>query len=199
MGVTRAALALTLAAGAATAQTAPWGLDYVAPDGDAAPLYDAPGGSRTDALREGPVEALVKNGWLRVSRGERSLWLDPADVAPAPPATLAGGALPDGLACFGTEPFWSLTLGSTGMVVSMLGAKSVAVRLAELDAAAPGVAAARFTGVQAGRVEITRADCSDGMSEALHPWRATLTLEVGDAPPRLTGCCRYRPTPGARP
>jgi len=187
-------LALALIAGPALAD-APGDLRYMRVGPEGAPLHAAPGGpvvgrAAAGALVEG---APGPDGWLRVFGGERNRWLRAADASAENPPTQAGGALPDPLLCVGVEPFWSLRIGADETRFSQLGDAPVTVDLLSAEGPAPGFAVVRFTGAQAGLAAIQRRDCSDGMSDALHPWSVDLTLEIADAPPRLSGCCRFAP------
>ena len=193
MGVIRA-LALALAAAPALAD-APGDLRYLRVGPEGAPLHAEPGGAVVDRAAPG---ALVEGapgpaGWVRVFGGETNHWLRAADASAESPPTQAEGALPDPLLCVGVEPFWSLRIASDGLRFSQLGGAPVTVDRLSAEAPAPGFAIVRFTGAQAGQAAIQRRDCSDGMSDALYPWSVDLTLEIADAPPRLSGCCRFAP------
>ena len=80
----------------------------------------------------------------------------------------------------GTEPFWSLTISRNGIVYSTPDAKSV-----KYPYIAPKAALSRpldllrvykLTGKTSGFLVIKKGDCSDGMSDRVYPYDATVIL-----------------------
>jgi uncharacterized membrane protein len=103
------------------------------------------------------------------------------------------GSLPAGLACSGTEPFWSLRPGGGQAVLASPDAGEQAFELsAALDAGIEGdprralVAVRPDAGLTAA---ITPASCSDGMSDRAYGLEILLILEDAGAARLLTGCC----------
>jgi uncharacterized membrane protein len=195
MGV-RAALAL--AASAASAEPG-----YLAAPDHALTVREAPGGAALGALAPGlsPVEitGLDETGlWGRVIFGERDGWVALDALTPAEPPRLADSAIPSGLVCAGTEPFWSLTLSNEAIVYSAPGAEPedfglMDVRPAEGFARWPS----RLTlyGEARSGVAILRPlACSDGMSDRTHAWTLDFLIQEEGALRLRSGCCRLPPS-----
>lgn len=155
--------------------------------GSYAPATD---GIEVVALNEAGTWGMVGlpegNGWVSMAFLERQ----PADT----------GALPLGLRCGGTEPFWSLAFESgssasyaspevPGLRLEVQPVRSVhlpADRLTGFDAGAPGLA---LTGL------VRPALCSDGMSDRLYGWMLEM-IERRTVSHRLVhGCCTLQPAP----
>ena len=63
-----------------------------------------------------PIEVLaLEGGWVYVSTGEGMGWASAAYLREISLPAFAGSALPDGLVCSGTEPFWGMTLSGAGI------------------------------------------------------------------------------------
>jgi len=129
-------------------------------------------------------------GWGRVNAGEGSGWValrflrEEADVWQA-------GAVPSGLRCFGTEPFWSLVPdGATARVDRPEGSDSFALTTLGLDLSADPRRALLLRG-DAGSITatITPEACSDGMSDRAFGLAVLMVLEGPGAPRLLSGCC----------
>lgn len=86
----------------------------------------------------------------------------------------------DGYRAIGTEPFWSLTIGRDVMRLKELDRRPVAVRT---PAARPSFDGLRYV-TRRMAVDVTRAPCSDGMSDRVYP--DTVTVTVGRR--TLRGC-----------
>lgn len=104
--------------------------------------------------------------------------------------------LPDGLICFGNEPFWSLTFESAGtatynepdlaapqiyQVVEALTARGRIEYPVSLDLNA---------GLSTGLAIVDHQACSDGMSDVTHLYSVHLLLKNQNGRKLLTGCCR---------
>ncbi len=132
--------------------------------------------------------------WGRVNVGEGAGWVALRFLVAGPDAW-AADALPEGLRCFGTEPFWSLRPeGRTLRYASPDGADKVLDLKAVLEV--PGaasralVARGRMAGITA---FVTPRDCSDGMSDRAFALGVDAVLEGEGAPRLLTGCCSIAP------
>ncbi len=105
-------------------------------------------------------------------------------------------AVPDGLICFGNEPFWSLTFEGAGIVTFNTPDIEVPQSYPVVDAqTARGrpeypVAIELDAGLKTGLAMIDYEACSDGMSDATHLWRVDLLLKDQAERKLLTGCCR---------
>jgi uncharacterized membrane protein len=200
----RAALIAALAAGPAWATPG-----YVLPT-----LFDVTGVAAGDVLniRAAPdanaaivgaiapdatgIEVVAEHsGWGQVNTGERSGWASLAYLAYRTDVW-ESGTLPAGLACFGTEPFWSLRPEGAMATFGTPDAADVTLDLAAvldtgifrdlrraLVAEAPG---RRITATIAPKA------CSDGMSDRAFGLDATLIVERPDGTRLLTGCCSIR-------
>lgn len=132
--------------------------------------------------------------WGRVNVGEGAGWVALRFLA-AGPDPWAGGALPEALRCFGTEPFWSLRPeGGTLRYAAPDGEDKVLDLEAVLEA--PGAASRAL--VARGRVAgitafITPRECSDGMSDRAFALGVDAVLEGEGEARLLTGCCSIAP------
>lgn len=134
------------------------------------------------------VEA--SDGWLRVVRPEGSGWISDRF------ATMRTGlwqqdAVPAGLVCHGTEPFWSLVLedGAAQFSTPESVLRHEAARvLGPYDWAENPRRALRAEGLVALISPAPRL-CSDGMSDALFGLDADVILGSGEDMRYLRGCC----------
>ncbi len=199
------ALAAMLAAGPAAADPVLPMLYDVAGvgSGDALNLREAPDprapivGTLAPDARAIEVVALDPTGrWGRVNAGEQSAWVA-LRYLQAEPDVWASGTLPAGLACLGTEPFWSLRPKAGTLVYSTPDAgEQILTLVAALDTGVPGdprralVGRGASTGVTA---LITPGACSDGMSDRAFGLLVSVILGAPAAPSLLTGCCSIAP------
>ncbi len=141
-----------------------------------------------DAAGVEVVEA--RDGWLRVAMPEASGWISDRF------ATMRTGlwqqdAVPAGLVCHGTEPFWSLTLDGGAAQFST---PESAVRHEGLRIFGPSDwmenprRALRAEGLMA-LISPAPALCSDGMSDALFGLDVDVVVGEGEAARYLRGCC----------
>lgn len=169
------------------------------------PLRDAPGGEPVADLAPGAlVETTGADGaWVRVPLAEGDAWAARDALRPATVARLGDSALPVGLLCTGTEPFWSLRLDADHAVFGEPGAADDAFGV---FAIAPARGRPRFpamvTLMQDARsmVAVIRPGaCSDGMSDRTQPWLVDLVRQEPDGAGGVltlhTGCCRLPPQP----
>lgn len=132
----------------------------------------------------------TRNGWLRVALPETSGWIS-GRFATMRRDLWQPDAVPAGLACHGTEPFWSLTLDGAAAQFST---PAAATRHEGLRIFSP------FDGAENPRRAIT-ADglvalvtpapqlCSDGMSDARFGLDVDLVTGSGEDARYLRGCC----------
>jgi len=118
----------------------------------------------------------------------------PADVGTPSPAagrTTSTATLPATLRCFGVEPFWSIDPAVEGSrTLNRAGEDPIAVTLGAA-VHRPAAAAWSVEGTdgqgQSLTITIARGNCSDGMSDLLHPYSVSLSYEpLGER----RGCCR---------
>ena len=130
------------------------------------------------------VEA--SDGWLRVALPEASGWIS-ARYARLRPGLWQPDAVPPGLACHGTEPFWGLTLdGDTARFTTPETAtRHEGLRILSPEGHAPAPHRALAAEGLVAMIAPAPALCSDGMSDAL------FGLEVGVVvgTHHLRGCC----------
>ncbi|RYH09922.1 SH3 domain-containing protein [Tropicimonas sp. IMCC6043] len=137
------------------------------------------------------VTALDTTGrWGRIGAGETDGWVSMAYLAqrPFPP-----GPIPEGMRCFGTEPFWSLRFEGSAVFVDRMGETRSEMQVVAAPSPLPpgnrlfgfaaGEGAVRLSGI------IEAAACSDGMSDRSFGWRVVL-LEQDEGTMRVqSGCC----------
>lgn len=165
------------------------------PDADA----DVVGTLAPDAR---PVEVLEvrrvgKANWGRVLASDGNGWVSMRFLQPFEVTTIKGTEIPLGLACGGTEPFWSATLGDGGVSFST---PDQAERTLALTSAVTAIGRnTRFSILAGGQDERLTAivarfeQCSDGMSDRDFGWRVDLLMERAgdrDYPQLYEGCCR---------
>ena len=183
-----AALLAPLAAMAAPPAyfTAPKGAKVrAAPEAEAKPVGALPPGA-------GPIEAVEEDGWLRLTWGEGDGWVRRDALSPTEVPRLGSTALPLGLVCAGTEPFWSITLGDGARFATPEGGRSYAIEgAATAEGRLSFPVAVRLAAEDGGGTAVIRPlTCNDGMSDRTWPWTVDLLLRQGTEWSLLTGCCR---------
>ena len=163
-----------------------------------APGVDAPviGTLAADARGVELVARDASGLWGQVNTRERAGWVALRYLA-AEPSPWEAGRLPAQLACYGTEPFWSL-LPTAGQVVYRTpdGGDAVLELAAVLDT---GIAGDPRRGLiaTADRLRLTATiapgTCNDGMSDRAYGLDVMVLVESGTAPRLLTGCCSIAP------
>lgn len=140
----------------------------------------SPGATRVEVVEE-------RGGWGRVLTGEGTGWVNMRYLATRTDVW-EPGKLPQGFACLGTEPFWSLSFDAGGMVFSTPETKTAPQKVTAIHDT--GVFRDPTRAVTAGEMVLvaTPQICSDGMSDRLFGLRATL-LRTGDHPAMWSGCC----------
>lgn len=147
-----------------------------------------------------PVEVLEitpssEGAWGRVLIEDTNGWVSMRFLDSFEPAVLVGTLVPDGLRCFGTEPFWGLDLGNGQANFS---ATDIDNQSLPLTAGIPAVGRNhRITFIaRSGQIRLTAVlgrneTCSDGMSDRDFGWRVDLVTEgIGGSPvAAYEGCC----------
>lgn len=128
-----------------------------------------------------------RNGWMQVNTDERSGWVN-ARYLTYRVDIWEQDALPDGLVCVGTEPFWSVAVAGDNVTLDRPeGAQTMALhrilstgwhRNPRRAVVADGLTAV-----------IAPAACSDGMSDRAYGLEATVILGTGTQAQMLNGCC----------
>jgi uncharacterized membrane protein len=133
--------------------------------------------------------------WGLVNAGERAGWAAMRHLGPAPDVWVPG-QLPPSLACFGTEPFWSLRSGAGGATFATPDAGERALALTAVDSGIAGDPRRALVAEAGGlRLAATIAPvrCSDGMSDRAYGLELLGILEEAGAPRLLAGCCSIAP------
>jgi uncharacterized membrane protein len=99
-------------------------------------------------------------------------------------------ALARPLACFGTEPFWSLNLDPGASTATFITPDMTEARTDPIGQTWPGTLWAPRAAIDLpdGLAVLSPGDCSDGMSEQSYGIAVDLFLRTGDRQ-RISGCC----------
>ncbi|MDJ0825503.1 MAG: hypothetical protein QNJ16_08380 [Rhodobacter sp.] len=132
--------------------------------------------------------------WGTIVWQEGNAWISMRFLAPDPVPTIGGTALPAGLLCAGTEPFWSLRLSPGGATYSDLAGAGFAMslsgtKIAEGRPAFP-LQLSHAGGAASSIAVVSPAGCSDGMSERVYPWTIAYLLNTAGGQRFLSGCCQ---------
>ncbi|MDF0599520.1 peptide-binding protein [Psychromarinibacter sp. C21-152] len=194
-----ATAAFLLAAAAVQAQPAYYRVTGVAAD-DTLNVRAEPSASSADIGDLPPnaegIEVIVTDAsgdWGRIVWQEGNAWISMHFLAPQDLPAIADTALPAGLQCGGTEPFWGLNLSGTSGVYSDISGTNLSLnltnaRVAEGLAQFPVALSLSTTGAGV-LATIQPALCGDGMSDRDYPYSLTLFLETGQGRRFLAGCC----------
>lgn len=141
----------------------------------------APDATRIEVVQE-------QDGWGQVNSGERAGWVSMRFLSYRTDVW-HDGTVPDGFACFGTEPFWDVRIDGGDLVLSGLDIEQE--RHLVQSTLGTGVFRDPARAVVAEGITLVETPqiCSDGMSDRSFGMRATL-IRHGDTPSLLSGCCR---------
>lgn len=150
----------------------------------------------------GPVEILeVKtegaSEWGRLVTGESDGWVAMRFLEPAEVATIGETAIPDGLSCGGSEPFWNIAFGqSAGMKFSTMEGLELTMPYTFAQTALARMHRFALRGEASGHVATAilgkNETCFDSMADGTRGWRIDLLIEKqGDSeyPQLYEGCC----------
>lgn len=138
------------------------------------------------------LEVIAHQGsWAEVNAGEATGFVARRYLQPQASAWQSG-ALPAGLHCLGTEPFWDLRMD--GGTAKLRSPDAPEQSFAITSISDRGYPEDRMRAVQAGDLSFVIAPeaCSDGMSERSFGLLAVLQLRSGPRP-MLAGCCSIAP------
>ncbi len=131
--------------------------------------------------------------WGRIIWFEGDGWVAMRYLEPDAVALIEGSALPVGLSCGGTEPFWDITYSATGahyssssvegIDLALIGAQTAVARIGFPELLIHEQGARRMQSLIRPAEE-----CSDGMSDRSYPYSMELLLDGGMAG-FLGGCC----------
>lgn len=135
------------------------------------------------------VLGLSEDGsWAMVPMPEGIGWVAKRFLQPTPPAD--PWLVPRPLSCSGTEPFWSLGLYPKGAEWATPETPRTDLTVTEESVAARGYRMRAEEGpTRVYHLTITRAQCSDGMSDRRFGLAASLFIESPDGNALLSGCC----------
>ena len=149
-----------------------------------------------------PVDVLEvqnRNGveWGRILAADSNGWVAMKFLSPVAVGKLDETEVPDGLACSGSEPFWSITLSkSNGMSLLFPDQpEMIWPLLGSINATGRNHRIAVLAGSQGTRAVAMlgrNEKCSDGMSDRDFSWRIDLLVEKpGEQgyPAAFEGCC----------
>lgn len=160
-----------------------------APDAGSADIGDLP----HDATGVEVHGTDASGQWGQIIWQEGMGWISMRFLAPFQPATVTGTALPAGLSCGGTEPFWSLNLSQGSAVYSDMGGASHAMNIAGARVANGMLnfpVMLNLSGASAGSIAIIQPGlCGDGMSDRDYPYLLSLILDSGGSRQFMAGCC----------
>ncbi|MCG6904209.1 MAG: hypothetical protein LJE68_16170 [Rhodobacter sp.] len=159
------------------------------PSAGSADLGDLP----HDATGIEVSETDASGKWGRIIWEEGNGWIAMRFLAPDAVAQVGGTALPAGLLCSGTEPFWSMQMSNASATYSDTSGAVLAMtlqgaRVAEGRQNFPVQTGFAGTDGSANAL-IAPALCSDGMSDRDYPWRVDLLISAGGTGRYLVGCC----------
>ena len=132
------------------------------------------------------VEQLHQD-WVRVLVDGQEGYLHSQGATPGGGATSAEG-MQVGLACAGTEPFWTYQINTDGTTVFENVGSQEAPQVATMNNIWGSSYPYAF---QAGSIsgQISNQVCSDGMSENLYPWEILLNVTLNGSLQTVQGCC----------
>lgn len=163
---------------------------HVGPDARAQVLGRLP-----HAARQVEVTAYSDDGrWARVNIAEQTGWVDLSRLQMMDQPRWETGEM--GLACFGTEPFWTLLAFLPSHRAEFFTPDNGGVELV-MEAGAlpatqfPPTLALPFSGAHDGMAVIREGDCNDGMSDNAYALEAQVYFRGNTA--GLSGCCQLAP------
>ena len=196
-----ALLALALLAAGPAAAELPLLFRAVDPKGEGPAIHIGPDarspvlGRLPHAARQVEVTAYSDNSrWARVNLGEQTGWVDLALLQMMDQPRWETGEM--GLACFGTEPFWTLLAFLPSHRAEFITLENGGVELV-MDAGAlpathfPPTLAIPFSGARDGMAVIREGECNDGMSDNAFALESQVYFRGDTA--GLSGCCRLAP------
>lgn len=140
------------------------------------------------------IEVLGRQGnWGRILWQGGDGWIAMRFVQPDAVARLGGTALPVGLLCSGTEPFWSIRMSQANATFSDPGGAVQNMQLRDgrvADGRPAFPVALRFGSESASALSLIRAqDCSDGMSDQTYGYAISQLVATAAGEQFLEGCC----------
>ena len=142
------------------------------------------------------VDLDASGNWARIIWYDQMAWVSTHYLAPDNPPTIAGTALPEGLSCGGTEPFWDVTLRSSGAQYSdpVTDPVTLGFQSAMAPAGRTGFPVMLTYAGSGGSVQsiIRPLICNDGMSDREFGLSADIVLQTATGTALYSGCCALR-------
>lgn len=138
------------------------------------------------------VTGLSPDGaWAQINAGEGSGWVSMRYLS-VTQTSWQSRRLPEGLRCFGTEPFWDLHVSEGRLQLQSPDSGPQSFQISTISDR--GFREDRIRAVEAGDATavIFPQDCSDGMSERSFALQVVMSLR-GAEQPFLSGCCSIAP------
>lgn len=138
-----------------------------------------------------------KGSWLQINSIEASGWVA-ARFLEREAGAPQSGVLPERLACFGTEPFWSVVAAGSTLNYNTPDnpdGTSFSVRhvTRAMNSPSPHWIILGERQAQSMTAVVMPETCSDGMSDRAFGLAATIVIDSGDTATGLSGCCSIAP------
>lgn len=133
---------------------------------------------------EGVVVHQIRDGWAQINLGERAGWVN-EDYLKIQPSPWQDDAVPDTIACYGTEPFWSLAYDTQDWVFTTPDGDAGSIGPVTIVSGRPDDGARIIYGPEITAI-ITPEACNDGMSDQLYSLTVRMTRPGGGM---MRGCC----------
>jgi uncharacterized membrane protein len=140
------------------------------------------------ALNIEVIELSDDGKWGKIGLPEGNGWVSMAFLDPIPPVDPNLVQRP--LSCFGTEPFWSVSLYPRGAEYNSPDTGIVPLTVTHEAVADQGALIVLEEGPTLNRTLIVRREmCSDGMSDRIYGFATRMFTEAPDGNSALSGCC----------
>lgn len=127
--------------------------------------------------------------WIEVSKGELTGWVSATYLEPMALTPWQGSyRVPQGLMCFGAEPFWSLRLGQDEWQFEEAGLAPISIPSPQRLSSPYGPLIAASGKDKETLAAVSPSRCSDGMADASYPY--SIALNMGES--QFQGCCTLR-------
>lgn len=154
------------------------------PSAKATDIGDLQPQSRVEVL-----ELDASGKWARIVHEEGSGWISSGFLSGTPYAMTKTG-VPLGLSCFGTEPFWSVKTQASGSATFEMAGGPVQISTITWSGQSRNTAGSAYGLVTQGfNAVMSRAECSDGMSDRTYGWAIDVLVGGKNEPALLSGCC----------
>ena len=139
------------------------------------------------------VEVVAINAaqtWAQVNIAERAGWASLTYLDRQPGQS--SDTMPDLVACYGTEPFWSMDFKTENLLLSVMGESEVVLTPIATYRSANRTDRYSFIAPEVTAV-VARQRCNDGMSEREFGLAIDVLFTRSDDVAHLSGCCTLQP------